>query len=127
LRGSKTTAGVSADRRPAYASSFGSTATQRCHSRSRSSAFDGTGLKTEREVFTSPARLRHQPDVAMEDLSEALGCDAMRGTSDDVGPFLGNAGPPFTSVEVEKVATLIEMDGFSAACTSSCALSTRAT
>jgi hypothetical protein len=48
----------------------------------------------------------------MEDLSEALGCDAMRGTSYDVGPFLGNAGPPFTSVEVEKVAPVIEMDGF---------------
>jgi hypothetical protein len=41
-------------------------------------------------------------DVSMDDLGEALGCDAMRGTPYDVGPFLGADGPPFTSVEVEK-------------------------
>ena len=50
----------------------------------------------------TPQGLRDRPDVSLEDLSEALGCDAMRGTPYDVGPFLGNAGPPFTSVEVEK-------------------------
>jgi hypothetical protein len=38
----------------------------------------------------------------MEDLSDALGCDAMRGTPYDIGPFLGGTEPPFTSVEVEK-------------------------
>jgi hypothetical protein len=37
LRGSRTTTAVSVDRRPAYASSFGSTATHRCQSQSRSS------------------------------------------------------------------------------------------
>jgi hypothetical protein len=46
--------------------------------------------------------LSRQPDISMEDLSDALGCDAMRGTPYDVGPFLGDTGPPFTSVEVEK-------------------------
>ena len=33
LRGSRTITGVSVDRRTAYASSLGSTATQRCHNR----------------------------------------------------------------------------------------------
>jgi hypothetical protein len=81
----------------------------------------GSGCSDE-----TPQGLRDRPDVSMEDLSEALGCDAMRGTPYDVGPFLGNAGPPFTSVEVERDATAIEMDGFLAGCTFSCALSTRA-
>ena len=40
-RGSRTITGVSVDRPAAYASSLGSTATQRCHSRSRSSPPNG--------------------------------------------------------------------------------------
>ncbi len=40
-RGSRTITGVSVDRRTVYPSSFGSTASQRCHSRSRSSPAEG--------------------------------------------------------------------------------------
>jgi hypothetical protein len=41
-------------------------------------------------------------DVSMQDLSNALGCDTMRGTPYDVGPFLRGDGPPDTTVEVER-------------------------
>jgi hypothetical protein len=56
----------------------------------------GSGCSDE-----TPEELSSREDVTMEDLSDALGCDAMRGTPYDIGPFLGNDGPPFTSVEVE--------------------------
>lgn len=48
------------------------------------------------------ADLSRRDDVSMQELSDALGCETMRGTPYDVGPFLGGEGPPYTSVEVEK-------------------------
>ncbi len=65
-RGSRTTTGVSVDRRPAEASICGSTATQRCHSRSRSSPAAGrarTGRGCWRDsrttAFGCASRLSH--------------------------------------------------------------------